>query len=317
MNLIDVTRELNTDEQCFAFLEHQRWPNGIRCVVCGCERISRITRKTPSKNKRVNLYQCLEPSCKQQFSVTSGTIFHDARVPLSKWFMAISLIMDAKRGVSAKQLQRHLGLGSYQTAWHMCHRIREAMGEDASERTKLDGIVEMDETYVGGKKHGRQYQGRRDHKNCVVGIKQRGGKLRLIHTEDAKTETLARCLQEHVSMDVELIMTDELRAYPKALVLAGQDDMKHRTVNHSQGIYAYGNVTTNGIESAFSLFKRGVMGSYHKISIKHLFRYLAEFEFRFGERKNPERFKALVSRTAQTSPLTYRAPVDGPDLIPF
>src|SRR6185437_5942565 len=100
MNLIDVTRELATQDQCFAFLEKQRWPDGVRCSACGCDRISRITRQTPSKNKRAALYQCLEPTCKEQFSVTSGTIFHGSRVPLSKWFMAVSLVMDAKKGMS-------------------------------------------------------------------------------------------------------------------------------------------------------------------------------------------------------------------------
>jgi hypothetical protein len=127
MNLIDVTRELGTEEECFAFLEKMRWPDGVRCPICGCGRISRITRQTSSKNKRAQVYSCLEPTCFQQFSVTSGTIFHGSRVPLSKWFLAISLIMDAKKGISAKQLQQHLGLGSYQTAWHLTHRIRKAM----------------------------------------------------------------------------------------------------------------------------------------------------------------------------------------------
>ena len=147
MNLIDVTRELGTEDESFAFLEKQRWPDGVRCAICGNNRISRIIRKSQTKNVRKNLYQCLEPTCKQQFSVTSGTIFHDSRIPLSKWFMAISLVMDAKKGISAKQLQQHLGLGSYQTAWHMTHRIREAMQDTSG--FKLTGIVEIDETYIG------------------------------------------------------------------------------------------------------------------------------------------------------------------------
>lgn len=317
MNLIDVTRELATDEQCFAFLEGQRWPDGVRCVVCGCDRISRVTRHTPSKNKRAQLYQCLEPTCKQQFSVTAGTIFHDSRTPLSKWFMAISLIMDAKKGLSAKQLQRHLGLGSYQTAWHMTHRIREAMGNPPDDPSLLSGTVEMDETYVGGRKRGIGVKAAKAAKQVVVGIKQRGGKLRLIHTPNAQIETLAMCLREHVSKDVETIMTDDFGAYPKALRISGHNPMIHKTVNHSAGIYVDGDVTTNGIESAFSLFKRGVIGSFHKISIKHLHRYLSEFEFRFNERGNKVRFEKMVSMTAQTSPLPYRTLVDGADPIPF
>lgn len=319
MNLIDVTRELATEDQCFSFLEKQRWPDGVRCVTCGADRISRITRQTPSKNKRAQLYQCLEPTCKEQFSVTSGTIFHGSRVPLSKWFMAISLVMDAKKGMSAKQLQQHLGIGSYQTAWHMAHRIREAMGNPPDDEP-LGGIVEMDETYLGGKIRGQgqawRYN-RKGQKQVVVGMKQRGGKVRFFHAPDAKIETLAQYIKEHISPDVEAIMTDELPAYPKALRLSGIDEWKHGTVNHSAQVYVDGDVTTNGIESAFSLFKRGVIGSFHKISIKHLHRYLSEFGYRFNDRKNQSRFERLVGRTAQTGPLTYRMLVDGTDPVPF
>jgi transposase-like protein len=310
MNLIDVTRELGTEEECFAFLEKQRWPSGVSCAICGCNRISRITRKSATKNVRKNLYQCLEPTCQQQFSVTSGTIFHDSRIPLSKWFMAISLVMEAKKGMSAMQLKRTLWgdhKGSYQTAWHMMHRIREAMADGLTERPKMAGIIEMDESYVGGKRRGRKYQGRKDHKQCVVGIKQRNGELRFFHAPDAKIETLAKYLKDNVSADVDAIMTDELPAYPKALRLSGHDAEKHKTVNHSKDVYVIGDITTNGIESAFSLFKRGVVGSFHKISIKHLQRYLNEFQHRFNHRKSDDRFEAMVSRTGQTSPLPYHA----------
>ena len=172
MNLIDIGKELGTEQECFAFLERQRWPDGVRCATCGCNRL-RIERKSKSKNVRKNLYQCLEPTCKQQFSVTSGTIFHDSRIPLTKWFAAINLIMDAKKGVSALQLQRHLGISSYQTVWHMAHRIRKAMvGNDSA---NLTGICEMDETYLGGKVRGKTQREVKKLKHVVVGIKQRGG----------------------------------------------------------------------------------------------------------------------------------------------
>jgi transposase-like protein len=304
VNLLDIAKELGTEQECFAFLEKQRWPEGVRCAVCGCNRISRIERKSASKNVRKNLYQCLEPTCKQQFSVTSGTIFHDSRIPLTKWFAAIHMIMDAKKGISALQLQRHLGISSYQTVWHMAHRIRKAMV--GTESANLTGIVEMDESYLGGKVHGKTQREVKKLKQVIVGIKQRGGDLRLIHAPDAKIDTLAEYLELHVRADVDLIMTDELPAYPKALILAGHDDMKHRTVNHSLGIFAYGNVTTNGIESAFSLFKRGVIGSFHHISGKHLHRYLSEFDHRFNRRNMPARFNDLVARSGRTAPLTYR-----------
>src|SRR5260370_3922012 len=149
MNLIDVAKELATDEQCLAFLEKQRWPDGIvRCPTCGNDKISKITRKAVTKNKRAQVYQCLEPTCKGQFSATNGSIFHDSHLPLHKWFMAIALIVDAKKGISAKQLQAHLGIGSYKTAWYICHRVRTATMD--SDPKPLSGVVEIDETYIGG-----------------------------------------------------------------------------------------------------------------------------------------------------------------------
>src|ERR1700735_655818 len=149
MNLIDVNEKFATDEQCLAYLEQMRWPDGkVRCPVCGCDRISKITRKAGGKNKRAQIYQCLEKTCKQQFSATSGTIFHDSHLSLTKWFMAIALVIDAKKGMSAKQLQQHLGIGSYRTAWYMAHRIREAMVD--VDPKPLTGTVEIDETYIGG-----------------------------------------------------------------------------------------------------------------------------------------------------------------------
>jgi transposase-like protein len=154
MNLIDVNEKFATDEQCLAYLEQMRWPDGkVRCPVCGCDRISRITRKVSkdTDNKRAQLYQCLEKTCKQQFSATSGTIFNDSHLPLHKWFLALALVVDAKKGMSAKQLQQHLGIGSYRTAWYMCHRIRKAIDVPNEEFPKLTGVVEMDETYIGGK----------------------------------------------------------------------------------------------------------------------------------------------------------------------
>jgi transposase-like protein len=283
MNLIDVTQELGTEEQCFAFLEKQRWPDGVECPSCGCERISRIQRRSESKNVRKSLYQCLGAGCRQQFSVTSGTIFHDSRIPLSKWFLAVSLVMDAKKGISAKQLQRHLGLKNYQTAWHMVHRIREAMIPNG--RPKLDGVVAIDEAYMGGKIRGQANPSQAAlNKQVVLGMRQKGGELRFFHADDAKSGTLSKFIAENVSRDVETVMTDEAPAYPKAMIGAGIHGTKHKRINHSKGFYVDGDVTTNGVESAFSLFKRGIVGNFHQISAKHLHRYLTEFEFRFNRR---------------------------------
>ena len=127
MNLIDVTAAFKTEEQCLEYLEKMRWPHRVRCTNCGSDSVSTIRRKSRTKNKRGKIYQCLEPTCKQQFSVTSGTIFHDSHLPLTKWFMALALLADANQSVSANQLMRRLRLGSYRTAWYLAHRIRKAM----------------------------------------------------------------------------------------------------------------------------------------------------------------------------------------------
>jgi hypothetical protein len=259
----------------------------------------------PSKNKRAQVYQCLEPTCKQQFSVTSGTIFHDSRIPLSKWFMAISLVMDAKKGISAKQLQQHLGLGSYQTAWHMTHRIREAMVDNSG--SLLKGTVEVDETYIGGKakRRGGQKKTRAEKFDMVMGFRERGGRVRFAHIPDNKKETIRKAVSANVHPQAKNIYTDSAAVYDFAFHPLLKK--RHKMVNHTiEWIVPGTDVHTNTVESAFSLLKRGLIGSFHRVSIKHLHRYLSEFEHRFNERKNGQRFEDLVSRTAQTSPLPYQ-----------
>lgn len=172
MKLIDITRQFNTDDKCLDYLEGMRWPNGVACIECGSLKVSRITRESKTKNKRTRLYQCLEPQCKHQFSPTAGTIFHDSHLPLPKWFMAIAIICEAKKGVSACQMQRHLGV-NYRTAWHLCHRIRAAMMQGDF---LLEGQVEADETYVGTKVHRPKGHGRPRTKpnDIVLGLVERG-----------------------------------------------------------------------------------------------------------------------------------------------
>jgi transposase-like protein len=195
MNLIDVTEQFATDEQCLAYLEAMRWPDGVRCPVCGNSKVSRITRKSESKNVRKSVYQCLEPTCKQQFSATSGTIFNDSHLPLRKWFMAIAIVVDAKKGISANQLKTHLGIGSYRTAWYMAHRIRKAMENPGP--AGLFGTVEVDETYMGGKQRGKGHRGRSTaKKDVVIGLRQRGGPVKFVHVDDAKAATLQRVIEE-------------------------------------------------------------------------------------------------------------------------
>jgi len=317
MNLIDVTKQFKTDDDCLAYLETMRWPDGIRCPVCGCNRISTIERKSgivtrgknkgqERKNRRTRIYQCLETTCKQQFSATAGTIFNDSHLPLTKWFMALALIVDAKKSMSAKQLQEHLGIGSYKTAWYMAHRIRKAMERENSD--KLSGIVEIDATWIGGRYHGPSglgYAKRYSNKDAVLGMKQRDGQVRMIHLESDDSKTLGKHIAAHVSRDVEFVMTDEQRGYPKAFIEARIHGSKHKRVNHSKGEYVNGIITTNGIESTFSLFKRAIIGSFHKVSIKHLHRYLSEFETRFNARKAEDRFEPTLRRMLGIEPMPY------------
>src|SRR5882762_3011167 len=203
MKLIDVSQAFASDEQCLAYLEASRWPEGVRCTVCGNDKVSKITRKSPTKNKRAQVYQCLETTCKSQFSATNGTIFHDSHLPLSKWFMAIALLVDAKKSMSALQLSRHLDC-NYRTAWYLAHRIREAM--IYNDGPKMTGVVEVDETYIGGKQRGNYRK--RLNKEVVMGIRERGGDLRLIHIEDSSSEKLGEQIKAHIDPKVKMVVTD-------------------------------------------------------------------------------------------------------------
>ena len=290
-DLVKIIEQFGCDEKCRAELEKIRWPEGITCPRCKATSISKVTKRSQ--------YDC--NICRYQFSVTAGTIFNDSHLPLWKWFLATLLICEARKGMSAMQIKRTLGV-SYKTAWYLCHRIRAAMAE--AERPMLDGTVEMDETYVGGKKTGRQWMGRRDHKECVIGIRQRSGDVRFFYASDAKSGTLAKYIQENISTDVDVIVTDDLRAYPKAM---GELRDRHETVNHSAKEYVrFGtDIHTNTVESAFSLLKRGVIGSWHKVSAKHLAAYLAEMEFRFNRRKSPYLFQDTLRHMVTASTLTF------------
>jgi hypothetical protein len=318
MKLIDVPKAFATDEQCLAYLEAKRWPNGIRCTVCGAKEISTITRtvdetktrKQKKQNKRKHLYQCLEPTCKAQFSATSGTIFHDSHLPLEKWFTAVALMIDAKKGMSALQLQRHLGC-NYRTAWYLAHRIREAM--DEPEGLKLTGTVEIDETYVGGKQRG--HKNKLKNKDVVLGIRQRGGKLKLIQVPDNKAGTLYDQVAKHVDPKADRIMTDDLTSYNFRLTRFR--DIPHSKVRHSAGEYVRGEIHTNTVENAFSLLKRAVIGTYHQLSIKHLQRYLNEFSYRFNRREDADRFEQTVSRMMRIGAMPYSKLVEQNAFTPF
>jgi len=225
-------------------------------------------------------------------------------LPLKTWFMAIAFIIDAKKGMSAKQLQRHLGV-TYKTAWYLCHRIRKAMEQDGE---PLKGTVEIDECYVGGRMRSKGgVMVPRHNKKVVMGAIERGGELRLRHVPNDEAHTFRDFIKTYVSPSVERIHTDQHKSYPPALKsLKPVYMVTHETVNHIMKEYVRGDVTTNRIESAFSLFKRGIVGSFHKVSIKHMHRYLSEFETRFNERENPERFELVVSNAANKPTMPYR-----------
>jgi transposase-like protein len=231
-------------------------------------------------------------------------VFNDSHLPLSKWFLATFIICQSKKGVSACQIQRMLGIGGYKTAWHLCHRIRSAMIE--SSREKLSGVVEMDETYVGGRApKGQGYTGRYTKKEIVIGIRQRNGDLRLFHAADVKSATIAQFIRENVSEDVDVIITDDFKSYPFAMERGGIPRTRHETINHSGGVYVMGDIHTNTIESAFSLLKRGVLGTWHKVSAKHLAAYLDEMCFRFNRRKSETLFQDTLRYMVNAPVLTF------------
>ena len=294
VNLCTLIEQFGSEKKCREYLEALRWPDTIMCPRCASIKISKI--------KERNQFDC--DNCRYQFSVTAGTIFNDSHLPLWKWFLCVYLLCESKKGMSANQLKRILGV-SYKTAWYLCHRVRAAMKEVNPE--PLDGIVEMDETFVGGVQRGKHWKRRENNKKeVVVGIKQRGGELRFFHAEDVKSGTLAKYIKENISDDVHVIMTDEWGAYPSAIVQAGLADTAHLTVNHHDGVYVDGDITTNGIESAFSLLKRGIIGSWHKVSAKHLSAYLDEMTFRFNNRDNPFLFRDTLMKLIEAPVLEYK-----------
>jgi transposase-like protein len=309
MNLREVHKRFSTDEQCLEYIQQMRWPDGVvRCPTCGGNKVKRVERTADAKgrNKRGWFFLCTEKTCLNQFSPTSGTIFHDTHLPLIVWFAAIALMQNAKKGISAKQLQRDLGIGGYKTAWYLNHRIREAMGE--ADAPKLGGIVEVDETYIGGKAKGKGTGYGRYNKQTVFGVRQRGGSLRLIQVKKAKADVAKNIIESHVSPDVELLMTDDSTIYPAALKTMGAEFQgKHRTINHISKQYVNGVIHTNTVENAFSLLKRGIVGNFHRVSIKHLQRYLNEFSYRFNRReaKAEDAFIETVRRLAGFKPLPF------------
>jgi transposase-like protein len=294
LNLCTLIEKYNDDEKCRETIKHLRWPAGVTCLRCQSDNVG------PVSDRKV--FVCY--SCRYQFSATVGTIFHDSHLPLTTWFFVSYLMTESRKGISANQIKRMLGI-SYKTAWYLCHRIRAAMVEADPE--KLDGTVEVDETYVGGKPRrgvGRK-RGRGTPKEIVIGIRKRSGDLRFFHADDVRSGTLATFIRDNVSEDVDVVMTDDFTAYPKAIAKAGVL-AEHQAINHSKGVYVIGDLHTNTVESAFSLLKRGIMGTWHKISAKHLPAYLDEMTFRFNNRDNRFLFRDTLLKLIQSENLEYK-----------
>jgi DNA-directed RNA polymerase subunit RPC12/RpoP len=308
-SLIDVQREFATEEQCLAYLEHMRWPNGVRCPKCRSNRISKFRTNGSTRTRRNRktgkvttvtvppryLYECLNSECGHQFSATAGTIFNDTHLSLPQWFMAVALMVNAKKGLSAKQMERDLGV-SYPTAWYLCHRIRKAM-EEGEPGSAFIGTVEADETYLGGRYDKRRKRGPYE-KQPVMGFLQRAEEERCsqvrafpIATNSAKI--IGAAVTRNVAINADVFITDQSGAYTSV----GRF-FRHETVNHIALEYVRRGdprqIHTNSIENFWSLFKRGLIGSYHQVSVKHLRRYLDEFSFRFNNRDAEDLFGLVV-----------------------
>ncbi|HZL31419.1 MAG TPA: IS1595 family transposase [Pseudolabrys sp.] len=298
------------------WLEARVWPQGPNCPHCGNADADKIT-KLEGDAHRPGLFQCNETECRQQFTVTVNTVFERSKIPLTKWLAALFLMTASKKGVSAHQVHRMLGV-SYKSTWFMMHRLREAMRTGGFEPLGGKGkVVEADETYFGKAetmhvsktRRGRPYtkKGHFMNNRPIVALIERGGQVRSLHVAVADQVTVSRIVRENVDSESK-INTDESKLYRKDLMGV----LRHRRVKHTAGEYVRGDVTTNSIESYFSIFKRGMRGTYQHCAEKHLHRYLAEFDFRHNNRialgvNDTMRAENLAAGIAGKR-LTYRRP---------
>jgi len=300
LTLDEIQSRFADDDKAREYLEAILWPNGVVCPHCKQNDQSAFWKieKNEEKKIRGGLRQCVP--CGKQFTCTVGTIFEDSHIPLRKWLVAWYLLCASKKGISALQIKRMLGLGSYRTAWMMMHKIRYAL-QTPQFNDKLSGIVEVDETYIGGVKRGmgRCYKG---NKSAVVALVERDGRVRSQVVKTVTGKNLKAILNENVEKDTR-IMTDTFQVYLKAT----KGFKSHETVNHHIKEYARGDVTTNSAEGYFSLLKRGVIGTFHHVSKKHLPLYLAEFDHRYSNRKVTDGERTVASlKKAEGKRLTYK-----------
>ena len=300
MNLLQVAKTFATEDMALAYWIMTRWPEGVRCLGCNNPKVWAITTKGKT-GRKCRLFECAE--CGLHFSATTGTLFHDSHLPLTKWFAAIALMVESKKGISANQVARHIGC-SYKTAWYLCHRIRNAMSE--AESPKIGGpgkIVEIDESFIGGKQRGKGLKAAKDAKVMVLGLAERGGRIHLQTIENAKAITIRPVLEAKLDPDTDRVFTDARTSYSRVI-----PPEKHTETSHKQELRDDGFITgTRSIESAFSLFKRAIVGSYHKMSRDHMDSYLGEFCWRFNRRHlQPQLFDMALHNLTERKPLTFK-----------
>lgn len=287
IDLPTLITEFGSEEKCIRYLEALRWPNGVACPRCESRKISRIVKR--------NQFDC--DACRYQFSVRVGTIFSDSHLPLWKWFLAVYVVGESKKGVSANQLKRMLGV-SYKTAWYLCHRIRAAMIDETGEL--LDGTVEVDETWMGhGPRKGYQSRPAQSPLTTVMGAVERGEggqvSVRISDHKHVSRADVKAFLAQAVSTDATLY-SDSAEVY---------DGIADGRVNHSIGQWVQADVHTNTIEGVWSLFKRSLVGSYHHLSVKHLDAYLDEMAFRYNNRENAHLFRDTLLALIGADSLPY------------
>ncbi|MGD0075885.1 MAG: IS1595 family transposase [Candidatus Binataceae bacterium] len=300
MTFRELLARFPDERSCKAFLELKRWPDGtVKCPRCGEKAYKLKARpfhylcKSGKQTAEIDKTVTCDRKNGYRFSVITRTVFENTNYPLREWFRVIFLMFHSKKGMSAHQIHRMIGTGSYETAWYLCTRIRAAMKDE--ELSKLIGEVEADETYIGGKE-GNKHLGKRSGRQGtqgkiqVIGVIARKGNVVCKMLEETGFDTHEKFVRNVISNNVSLVATDEAPHYRHL-----GKDLPHEQVNHAKEEYVRGRVHTQSIESFWSLLKRGIIGNYHKVSAKYLPLYLNEFTFRFNNRKNPDIFDAVIA----------------------